>query len=532
MVALGLWRAAGEGPDSSTPPPSTEPVEPVPDSSPAPTSFISDDELSGLRIAVSVADLRRATRGQLRSERDGPKPTDVFTYEEPPTVQEGRFLVHAPGGWVDRSRTPLARSNAFDLAARTPPINAIATDDAGNGWVAGGSGSMNDLFNGRVAEVPELFLAPLGTPPFDVRPADERPLEARAARQAVDLLPTSLPSTPSPTSTTPDPDLPLPAPSGPGIARVLVGGHPACLSECAGRGDQGLAPDATLEDALITAEKVAAPGEQGAPPSLMVLGGGRSTKRGGGLTRAGAQRYLDLLQAHPTVPAVLAIGTGDASTDDSRANFADAARTLLRERTATGSALTLPTTPTAPIERPESTTVAYALDAATADGGRARIVVIDNAGGRLNGGVDGAQSRWLFQVLDEAERNGWQTVVVGAARLDGAGGVQAEDREDELAILGRGGADAYIATDGVDDPADAYFGDQSVRYPTDRAHGAPIGMYRTAALGHQRRSGIFADFAEDRPDVPDANTGWGGPAILDVGLGGPNPKPDVSCSRY
>ncbi len=537
VVALSLWREGSDGPqETSTTTPATDPAQTT---STTPTSPVAAGDLGTLRIAASVGDRRRPVYGEIREERDGPKETDTYLLELPPKVTDGRLLVLGPRGWIDRVRTPLARSSAHDLAARTPPVAAIATDANGDGWVAGGTGTIDDVFRDRAGDVPEQILGVLGTPPYDVRAADERPIEGVAARQQLaDPVPTAVATTPAPTSdaspaptapTTPDTiDVPLPAPAGPSSVRVLVGGHPACLSDCAGRGDQGLAPDSTLEDALVTAEKVSAPGQGGAP-SVLVLGGGRAAVGSRGLSRAGAARYLELLRMHPTVPTVLAIGTGDAVTDASRANFAEAARTLLRERTAPGSPLTLPTTPSvAPIERDGSTTVAYALDATGADGTRARIVVIDNAGGRLNGSADGPQARWLFQTLEEAERNGWQTVVVGAARLDGVAGTQATDREDELAILGRGGADVYISTDGVDDPTSRFFGDQSVRYPTDRTHGNPIAMYRTSALGHQRRSGLFGGFYEESRDEPDALRGWLAPAILDVGLGGGTPVPDVA----
>lgn len=508
VVALSLWREPGAGPAPEAPP-TTDATT----STPAPTSIATAAERGDLRVAASVADTRRATRGIVREVRIGSGKDDFFTYEQPPATTDGRLVVLGPDGWIDRLRTPIARSESDDLAARTPPIASIATDESGNGWVVGGSGTLDDLFMETTKEVPELFLAPLGATPFDARPADERPLEPRAARQADGLVATT--PQPDPTSSAP-PEQGTPQPdSDPATSvRVLVGGHPACLSECAGRGDQGLAPDATLDDALVTAEKVAAPG-QGSVPALVVIGGGRATVRGGGLTRAGAQRYLDAFRAHPTVPVALAIGTGDAGTEESREVFAETARQMLSERLRAGSSLTAPSSPIAPIDRPGSAIVAYAIDAEASSGAKARVIVIDNAGGQLND--SDAQGRWLAAILDDARREGRSTIVVGAARLDGAGGVQAEDRQAELRILGEGGADAYIATDGVDDPTSAFFGDQTVRYPAVRDFGEPIAMYRTSALGHQRRSGIFAGFDDDRSDEePDASIGWSSPAILDV----------------
>jgi hypothetical protein len=522
VIALALWRETGgsDTPVSTTPgtAPTTTGTDPDPpaESSPFPTSVATPQELGGLRIAASVADVRRGTQGLVREVRTGPGAKDYFTYEEPPLVYEGRLTVLGPNGWVDRTRTPVARSNGRDLAERTPPIVGIATDSSGNGWVAGGTGTLYGVEENIPTELPELFLAPLGQTLLDQRPADERPISSRA-RQLSERPEATTPSTP-PTST-----------ARPERARILVGGHPACLSECAGRGDQGLGPDATLEDALVTAEKVAATGT-GAGPSVVVIGGGRAANTGSasdGLSRAGAQRYLELLREHPTVPTVLAIGTGDAVNAASRATFADAARDLLHERLRGGGALTMPTTPLPPIERPGSTTVAYALDVTMADGSIARLVVIDNAGGKLVGGANGPQAEWITQTLDDADARNIRTIVVGAARLDGAGGKQAEDREEELTILGRDRANAYIATDGPDDTSDPYFGDQTVRYPADVAHGGRVALYRTAALGHQRQAGLFAGFNEDDSDVPDAATGWTAPSILDVSIAG-SEAPDIS----
>ena len=87
-----------------------------------------------------------------------------------------------------------------------------------------------------------------------------------------------------------------------------------------------------------------------------------------------------------------------------------------------------------------------------------RVVAIDNAAGRLAGGPDGAQAQWLRDVMDRRARAGIPSIVVGSVPLDGAQRMPpADDADEEIALLA-GHASAYVATAGVDDPADPHFG--------------------------------------------------------------------------
>ena len=93
-----------------------------------------------------------------------------------------------------------------------------------------------------------------------------------------------------------------------------------------------------------------------------------------------------------------------------------------------------------------------------ASAGTVRVIAIDNAGGTLAGGHDGAQAQWIRETLEQARLAGFPSVVVGSMPLDDSQRAKpAEDAGDELALLA-GHASAYVATAGVDDPADQYFG--------------------------------------------------------------------------
>lgn len=501
VVALGIWRTDGAtAPTSPTDPTSTTAADtsPVPSTTPA--------VLGTLRVVASIADVGRPMVGPITEVSNGPK-SDPTEIQGAAMVQDGRVAVLGPDGWVDRMRVPLQRSIGRDLSAWSPPVGAIAVDPRGNGWVAGGIGTYLDFNTGNFANAPQSFEAPLGNPGIDQRAPEDRPVPAPGSASTIGAgdAPNGL-----------DPDIDPDA--TPGIPRVLIGGHPACLDDCAGRGDQGVAPDATLDDALTTAERLGDAAASTSPDGLVVIGGGRATADQP-LTPAGADRYLQLLRSHPSVPVIAAIGTGDATTDASREAFAGVARSLYADRLAAtiddpDAPIVAQTDTAAPLTQPGSNTVAYAITLHAAAGvPDSEVVVVDNAGGHLNGGAEGPQSRWLARTLQAAEDAERTTVVVGAARLD-ASSRAADDRDTELAILGRFGADAYVATDGADDPADRWFGAHSASSGTDTTHGGKVALYRTAALGHEApfASQIVVSTRDD--EGRDIAAGTATPALL------------------
>ncbi|MBO9532886.1 MAG: hypothetical protein J7513_07935 [Solirubrobacteraceae bacterium] len=496
VVALAIWR---DRTDTAVP-------------GTASTTPGATATLGGLRIAASVADTGRPVRGEEVTIRDGEKASDVVTTERPPIVQDGRLVVLGPDGWVDRQQAPLGPPSGRDLSAWSPPLASIAVDGDGNGWVAGGAGSYYDFNVGTFSATPQSFEASLGNVGFDTRPAEDQlsgPREtvaagarsrAAAARQDDTVAIDAEPGTND-------------APA------VLVGGHPACLDECAGRGDQGIAPDAVVGDALATAERFGTATASSVVPPV-VIGGGRASGDGPGLTEAGASRYLELLRSRPAVSALAAIGTGDAKTAASRKAFARVARVLLadtRKVPVSGpqraTIVSSVDEPVPPIDRPGSDTVAYAADIPTDRGVSVRLVVIDNAGGTLRGGPDGTQAEWLTDILGRAREEQKPVLVVGAARLDSSPRA-AGDRGDELSLLARSGVRAYVATDGVDDPGDDRFGNRTADSGTDTSTGAPIRLLRTAALGHDRPFIDQFSRTEESERDPDADVGWQGPGVL------------------
>ena len=117
--------------------------------------------------------------------------------------------------------------------------------------------------------------------------------------------------------------------------------------------------------------------------------------------------------------------------------------------------------------------------------GTVRVVAIDNAAGRLAGGPDGPQAQWLREVMDGARTRGIPVVVVGSASLDGAQLMpRADDAEEELALL-VGNASAYVATAGVDDPADPHFGGVLSRTEISRPNAAAtLAVFQSSTLGY------------------------------------------------
>lgn len=436
------------------------------------------DGTTTLRIAASLADTAPPVFGPPRTLdfMDPSGSGGSFQSEGTTVPRDGRLALLGPDGWIDAVGAPVTRSVGRDLGRWAPPITSFALDAAGNGWAVGGLSSIFDALGGETTTAPASIRVPLGSVPVDTRPVDAR-----------------TPPTP---------------PAAPAPLRILVGGHPACLDECAGRGDQGVAPDATVREALRIARGLADPA--GAPP-VLVVGGGRASTDGAPLSLAGARRYAELLRSEPGVTIAAAIGSADARTPESRAAF----RRGLADLLPGGGAVTPVTTPTPPVA--SSDTIAYAFDVPHDGRPRAaRVVVIDNAGGALRGGADGPQARWLSAMLAGARTAAIPAIVVGAARLDMAPAGSPAEWTAQLRLLTAGGARAYVATDGVDDV-------------NDRAFGANTGLtilqddeqqllhYRTAALGH---AAPFFTLLREDPSETAREPGYGESALLSLTVSG------------
>ncbi|MEH3054981.1 MAG: hypothetical protein PGN13_13435 [Patulibacter minatonensis] len=509
VVATALWRDGSSGsPDGAAPSPDPTSTDPTPTT---PSGPVGRAELGNLRIAASIADVSRNLLGG--EVTYGGNDREEFKTATPGLVTDGRVAVLGPDGWTDRIRVPMERSTGRDLASFSPPVAAIAADPSGRGWAVGGAGSYFSGGGGQPIS-PMSFDAPLGSSPFPYDASQNAfpgsggdgagntavALGARrrqAGAQQSQVLPTE------------------------GV-RLLIGGHPACLDECAGRSDQGVAPNENVLDAFATADGLRT--ELPDRPPVMVIGGGRGSTLGNGLSVQGARAYVDLLR-RSRVPVVTAIGTGDAGTAASRRNFADL---VASQRVIAGSDRVSPVTePARPEQFAATNTVADAYDV-RAGGGRdpmLRLVVVDNADGTLRLGQNGAQAQWLKRVLDTP----LTTVVVGAQRLDPAG-PGASDRGFESELLAGAGADAYVATDGPDDPADPRFGARTAAAGTFSLGDNALRMFRTSGLGHIVPDGILnARYMTDpRTRDPDLDAGQSGAGLLQLDVGRAGDEPDAS----
>ncbi|MBJ7521798.1 MAG: hypothetical protein JHC84_19020, partial [Solirubrobacteraceae bacterium] len=430
-----------------------------------------------LRIAASIADSGRPLVGAtLTLNFDEEDEEEQFQVEGPAIPADGRLAVLGADGWRDAFGLPLARSAGRDLGALSPPIAALAVDAAGTGWAVGGVGSLLAAAGGDLSSSPLGYEIPLGAVPPGTRPDTRlRPGATVLGKQP----------------------------------QIFVGGHPACLDECAGRGGEQVAADATLREALSTTAGLARPAQG---PTVAVIGGGRAAVGGPPLSMAGAKRYADLLRSQPGITVAAAIGTGDAQTPESRRAFRTALAGLFPSN-AGGPGQVIPvTTPPSPLADPASDTVAYAFDVPSTVNETTRVVVIDNAGGALRGGEDGPQATWLTAVLEEADRRGLPTTVVGAARLDDSP-LAASDRDFQLELLDDGDARTYVSTDGVDDVNALNFGNR-----TWTASGGPLDVHHTAALGHATSFFTYVreESGEPQAEDPEPARGWAGPALLAI----------------
>ena len=189
-------------------------------------------------------------------------------------------------------------------------------------------------------------------------------------------------------------------PAPPGSVRLAVGGHPACLDRCGGAGGQGYAPDTHLQSAVA---RVRAMSAGGAGPAALLVGGGRASLGGEPLDPGGARRYRELTQG-AGVPTYVLPGPGDLPNGGAEA-FASAFATAPAPQ-GTGDApagvdlLTVTQPDGTDAGQPRST---FAFDV-HAPAGVVRVIAIDNAAGRLAGGPDGAQARWIRETLEQARR--------------------------------------------------------------------------------------------------------------------------------
>jgi hypothetical protein len=359
-------------------------------------------------------------------DEDDPSP-EYEPVPPAPSPTDAVVLRETADGWIDLDRASFQWSGGRDLPEMTLNTRAILVDGEGSGFLLGG-------------------LSDPSSTPFSMGDPEEPTLGGAASARRVErgvLAPVT-----GDASETAE----IPAP--PGVVRLAVGGHPACLDRCGGAGGQGYAPDLHLQSAVA---RIRAMAGAGAGPAALLIGGGRASLGGEPLDPGGARRYRELTGG-AGVPTYVLPGPGDLPNGGADV-FASAFATAPAPQ-GTGDApagVDLLT-----VAQPEGGVAgqarsAFAFDV-KAEAGTVRVIAIDNAAGRLAGGPDGAQARWIRETLEQARQNGFPSIVVGSLPLDETQDAEpAEDAEEEIALLA-GRASAYVATAGVDDPADRQFG--------------------------------------------------------------------------
>jgi hypothetical protein len=433
-----------------------------------------------------------------RFEPDASPPEEQIPEEGPPLLApsptDAVVLRETADGWVDLDRSRFQRSGGRDLPEMTPNTRAILVNGDGSGVLLGGVSDTATRFSYRSGRsAPTLGGAPTA-----------RQLERGAV-------------TPSPPATTEKAETPAP----PGAVRLAVGGHPACLDRCGGAAGQGYAPDTHLQAATARVRALLA---GGAGPAALLFGGGRASLGGEPLDPGGARRYRDLTQG-AGVPTYVLPGPGDVPGGGAEAfasAFATAPAPQGSGEAPTGiDVLTVPQPGPAVAGQARST---FAFDVRAA-AGTVRVIAIDNAAGRLAGGPDGVQARWIRETMEQARASGFPSIVVGSVPLDGSQDAKpAEDAVDEIALLA-GHASAYVATAGVDDPADQFFGgalSQSVVPAPGAATGLTLLQSSTLGYAPSQR------FAVDPEEEEDTRQTSAALLMIDVAVGRLEPSTGVA----
>lgn len=410
-----------------------------------------------------------------------PSPVDAVTLRE------------TADGWLDLDRSRFQRSGGRDLPDMTPNTRTILVDSSGTGMLLGG---VSDASTGSpYRDGPDAQT--LGGVP-----------SARRLEGGV-LAPPQAP--PSESGENPAP---------PATVRLAVGGHPACLDRCGGAGGQGYAPDTHLQTAIARVRAMTA---AGAGPAALLIGGGRASVGGEPLDPGGARRYRELTDG-AGVPTYVLPGPGDLPGGGAEAfasAFATAPAPQGTGETPAGVDLVAVTQPGGATPGQGRGTFAFDVKAPA---GTVRVIAIDNAAGRLAGGPEGPQAQWIRATLDQARTNGVPSVVVGSAPLDDTQHVTpAEDAADQIALLA-GKASAYVATAGVDDPADEHFGGVLSQSVIQAPGVAPLTLLQSSTLGYAP-SYKFTRNEEDEDDIRQTNAAL---LLIDVAVGQLDPGTGVA----
>jgi hypothetical protein len=373
---------------------------------------------------------------------------------------DGELLRQTASGWRDLSGAQYAGSSAGgDGALKADPVLAVATSPSGTAaWAVGG-------YAGTVAA------ARLGTDAIlPARPAGWRTSaiwrfdsSGSVASPALQQAEVSLPAKPDTVS-------------------FAFFSSPLCKSQCAAVRDAQ--PDVNLRAA---AAQIAAFAAQPGGPAFAVLGGNARGPIQDSDYQAGNgafdfARLPDLLSPLAHVPLFAAFGPRDAvPTRASPAQpwadaFARAPAPFGRAPAPDGITSAGSGAPTGAVHR------YYAFDAAQ-NGGRLRVIVLDNSQGSLEDSSPG-QTAWLDDRLADAQAAGLAVVVVTARPLRGSVYGGASDADGLAAKLAGAGVLAVFTTSGSVWTSQV---NRRAMVPENADAGAPqIPEYEGATLGYQQ----------------------------------------------
>ncbi|HEY6757884.1 MAG TPA: hypothetical protein VI318_00265 [Baekduia sp.] len=411
-----------------------------------PTAVAAVRDSDRVRAIVSVTTESLGQYPQLVA----PEPTAP---DEPPVLAgpvplpaEGELLRETADGWVDLQRARFRQTDA-DGPDQPDPVLAFALDASGSGWAVGGTTGA-DLNS----------------------PARERVQTAVALRLGGDG------AVPSGSSSDP---IALP----PGYARFVVGGHAACLQDCADLANAGLGPDIGLSSALASAGALA---QRPSGPRAFLYTGGRTEESGATGSDLEAERYAQLA-AQATLPFYPALSAGD-SAHDGAARIGDAFASFAAPFGGAGDPPSISSEGLPGVGGHARARTHYAFDSYGPDG-LVRVIVIDNSLGSLAASdaqqyPAEPQADWLRATLRDARTQGIPAIVVGSRELNPSLGVNVADDASATAQLL------------VDEGASAYFYDrpyQSRRSLIPAGGAVQIPEFATGALGYGAPSGGAQD---------------------------------------
>jgi hypothetical protein len=339
---------------------------------------------------------------------------------------DGYVLHETDRGWRDEQRTDFVGTQN-DRPLKSDPVLAFSLGPDGRGWAVGGwSGQPDNAGRGTGASGPGTV----------VRQRVQTTLISRYAPDGTPEGPPGVAGDPLPLDT--------------GLTTFAVAGHAACDLPCARLASQGLGPDRNARAVVDAVSALAA--RPGGPRAVLYTGGRLPTSGTQKTGRGELDRLAEVLGGGGAgVPVFGAVSAADVADGDSGgfqgafSKFPAPFGTGGRPANVSVDDIPAGATPAA------GARTHYAYDTA-GDGGRVRVVVIDNARGSLadsdpHQNPPEPQEPWLREVLADAKRRGVPAIVMGSrdlnTRLVPRSNV-ASDGDRIAQLLVDNGASAYV----------------------------------------------------------------------------------------